>query len=820
MLKQMYVSFIVCLLLAASGLTAQNVDSLLTSWRAVSPQEKIYIHFDKYYYNPGETIWYKAYIFSGLEPSVYSRNFYAELIDETGSVLNRKTSPVVESSSAGSFDLAPNLTKSTLFFRAYTVSMLNGDTAFLYVKPLRIIVPVRGSAAKGGGAAPGTAASPAAAAAQNNTTLRLLPEGGELIAGLAGIVAFKAADQNGLPVAVKGYIKTSDGRKPVDFASVHDGMGSFTLLPEAGQTYTAVWTAAGGREQSTPLPAVKPTGVALQVQDGENGKKFMIQRTDNVPDEDKQLHIMAFMNQHLIYSAKANLLDKSATSGMLPTKQLPSGILQVTVFDKNYTPLAERVTFINNHDYEFDADAWIPVTNTAKRGLNKGEVMISDSLAANLSLSVTDADLNVPSPYEDNIISRLLLNGDLRGKIPNAYYYFFNTTDSAGIYLDLVMLTHGWRRYDWSSLLAGKLPPAPKKESNFLSVEGHLMGIDPGKLSPGTTLNGILQTKDSNSMFLVLPVDRKGIASTDGLVFYDDAKLFFQFSDKKRAFDKSSLQVTNGLQRNPQQVVFNEDDKKNLTATDTAVFARNLKNSTDAVKIAAERKRKEQVLQEVVVKGRTKSNEEKLDQKYASGLFSGGDSRNFDVANDPFAAGSFSVFQYLQGKVAGLQINMSGGEAQLSWRGGKPVFYLDEMPADAQMMQTVNMSDVAYIKVFSPSSANAFSSAGGGAIAVYTKKGGDATNSNSKGLDFIQVAGYSPYKQFLSPDYATTQPYSELPDVRITLFWNPYIFLNKTNRRFRYQFYNNDVTRRFRVVLEGFNEEGRLVHIEKVVEQK
>ena len=130
----------------------------------------------------------------------------------------------------------------------------------------------------------------------------------------------------------------------------------------------------------------------------------MVQRTENIPEEDKLLHIMAFMNQHLVYSARANLADKMVTSGMLPTKQLPSGILQVTVFDKNFTPLAERVVFVNNHEYEFDADAWIPVTNTAKRGLNKGEVMISDSLAANLSLSVTDADLNVPTQYEDNII--------------------------------------------------------------------------------------------------------------------------------------------------------------------------------------------------------------------------------------------------------------------------------------------------------------------------------------------------------------------------------------------------------------------------------
>ncbi len=821
MFRQMYASFIVCLLLFTGAATAQNVDSLLTNWRAASPQEKIYVHFDKYYYNPGETIWFKAYIFSGLEPSLASRNFYAELIDESGSVVNRRSSPVVESSSAGSFDLAASLNKNVLFFRAYTVSMLNGDTDFLYVKPIRIIIPSKPATAKAGTPAGGSTAQQAALPANRLAIFRLLPEGGGLVAGLPGIVAFNATDANGLPVAVKGYIRSAGGNKLLDFSSVHDGMGSFSFQPEAGQAYTAVWTAAGGKEQTMPLPEIKPQGISLQVMDAENGKKFVIQRSDNVPDDDKVVRIMAFMNQHLVYSARANLVDKSATSGMLPTRLLPSGILQVTVFDKNYTPLAERVTFVNNHEYEFDADAWVPVTNTAKRGLNKGEVMISDSMGANLSLSVTDADLNVPSQYEDNIISHLLLSGDLRGKIADPYYYFFNTSDSAGIYLDLVMLTHGWRRYDWTDLLAGKLPLNPKKESNYLSINAHIVGMDAVKIAGGTTLNGILQTKDSNSMFLVLPVDRNGNASTTGLVFYDDAKLYFQFSDKKRAFDKSSLVVSNGLWKGYQLVAMNDDDRKNMISPDTAILAKNIRNSSDEMKTAVlrARKEKEQVLKEVIVTGKTKSNEQKLDEKYASGLFSGGDSRNFDVANDPFAASSISVFQYLQGKVAGLQISMNGGTPSLSWRGGKPVFYLDEVPTDADMISTLNMNDVAYIKVFSPSSANAFSTSGGGAIAVYTKKGGDAT-STAKGLDFTRIEGYAPFKQFYSPDYATAAPNADLPDLRPTLYWNPFILLNKDNRHFKYQFYNNDVTRRFRIVLEGFNEDGKLVHIEKIVEQK
>src|ERR1051326_8867846 len=68
--------------LSSSGAFAQKLDSLLDIQRKADPQEKIYVQFDKNYYNAGETIWFKAYLFTGNDPSEVSKNFYADLIDE------------------------------------------------------------------------------------------------------------------------------------------------------------------------------------------------------------------------------------------------------------------------------------------------------------------------------------------------------------------------------------------------------------------------------------------------------------------------------------------------------------------------------------------------------------------------------------------------------------------------------------------------------------------------------------------------------------------------------------------------------------------
>src|SRR3984957_9308340 len=100
-----FLRFFLVILLFPLFVGAQKVDSMLNIYANNYPQEKIHLQLDKKIYRPGETVWFKAYIFSGADPSVVSRNFYAELSDPSGKVLERKVYPVTESSTAGSFDL-------------------------------------------------------------------------------------------------------------------------------------------------------------------------------------------------------------------------------------------------------------------------------------------------------------------------------------------------------------------------------------------------------------------------------------------------------------------------------------------------------------------------------------------------------------------------------------------------------------------------------------------------------------------------------------------------------------------------------------------
>jgi hypothetical protein len=228
-------------------------------------------------------------------------------------------------------------------------------------------------------------------------------------------------------------------------------------------------------------------------------------------------------------------------------------------------------------------------------------------------------------------------------------------------------------------------------------------------------------------------------------------------------------------------------------------------------------------LQGVTVTAKTKSPVELLDEKYATGLFSGGQAKEFDIANDPASTASPDVLSYLKSRVAGLMITTSsapGANASVQWRGGTPSFYLDEMPVSVDQLQNIPVPDIGYVKVFEPPFFGPGGGGGSGAIAVYTKKGGRADNSNraGRGLPFKTIVGYTAEKEFYSPNYGTFDKRNEEPDVRSTLYWNPMVLTSPQHPTIRLTFYNNDITDSFRVIVEGVTKDGRITHIEKTIE--
>ncbi|MDE3234371.1 MAG: hypothetical protein KGO81_00340 [Bacteroidota bacterium] len=788
---------------STSSIHAQVMDSILNIYSDQYLYEKAHLHFDKALYNKGETIWFKAYLMAGSDLSYYSKNFYADWYDASGKLLSHTVSPIFRSSAKGQFVVPANYTGSTIHVRAYTQWMLNFDSAFLFDKDIAIYQPD----------------SKPKAPVINKTTLDFFPEGGNIIEGLTNRIAFKAVNQNGLPVYVTGAIKNSKNVLIDSFAAEHDGMGSFSLDYKKGETYHITWIDEFGKTTTSSLPTPKPSGVVMSVQVPRSEQcAVLVERTPDVPDNEKTLYLAAHMNHQLVYKSRINFSIKTSIVAEIPTTDFPTGVLQITLFNSEWRPIAERVVFVNNYLHQFNTKVEPAQVSLSKRGKNVIEFFVSDTALTNMSVAITDAD--VATDTKTNIYSDLLLSGEVKGYIHNPAYYFSSDADSVEHNRDLVLLTHGWRRYNWDEISQGKLPTIKfPKDDDYLQIKGKVFGNAFSRSPTKPLLNLIVVGKDSSKQFIMIPVGNDGSFDQRGIFFFDTVKLYYTFNGDKRLVDRTDVTFSNGLFALP-------NNNNSLVRTTPFVPLTNWNDSLAKMrlkyfydeKLRLEKLMASTTLQEVIVRAKTKSKLEELDEKYANGLFSGGDGYQFDVGSDVFAQGAMDVFMYLQGRVPGLQINYNGGQPTLSWRNSPTSLFLDEMQAQPDQLQSIPMTDIAYIKVFRPPFFGATGGAPGGAIAVYTKRGNDGKRVYSTpGMPTTILGGYTTYKEFYSPNYANA-PMNSDPDLRTTLYWNPYLMTDKRNPRTRIEFYNNDVSKKLRLVLEGMNADGKMTRVEKILE--
>ena len=784
-----FISFFLFLPAAKS----QQLDSLLSGFYEQRPTEKIYVQFDNSQYNTSQTIWYKAYLMSGFEPSVLSKNFYLDWYDPTGKLISSSVSPIIDGSAWGNFKIPDNYSANNIQAIAYTKWMRNSDSAYFFKKQLGIVATDHTSFNS--------------KIALPETTIQFLPESGNAIIDKISAVAFKAVNQLGLPAAVKGNIKNSKGEVITEFHSVHDGMGKFYYTPQFNEQYTAEWTDQINQSHQTTLPLALTRGINIMIDSGRDSRVYHIQRTTDVPEAWKRINLVAEMNGHIMYQAIVNLSNKEIISSKIPIENFLSGILHITLFDANQEPICERLLLVNNKDYELDASIQIDTLDLNKRGKNVFELEVKDTTVTNLSLSITDGTMN--GKNENNIVSQFILNGDLTGNIHEPSYYFSSSADSVMQHADLVMLTNGWRRFKWHDVLNGILPRINfEKDTAYLSIIGKIERISDAKIKKAALMNLMLLSKDSSKAMLFLPLQADGSFSEKNVIFFDTTKIFYSLNGIKIPVTSNVLIENNFFQPNPNKIIRSSQINLDTSALSKYRWLIDENNRLELLK-------KQTTLKEVTVYSSRKSKIDLIDQRYTSGMFQGDARAQFDLINEPPRA-SEPILAYLQGQVAGLNISNPYGEAVVNWRGSATSLYLDEFHVDADQLSIINIHDVAYIKVFSPPFMGGFGGAGG-AIVVYTRKGNERTNT-ARGMSYVSVPGYASMREFYLPNYAEQHQEYASKDLRTTIYWNPRMITDQKNQKIKFRFYNNDYSHSFQLVLEGMDSDGKLVHFSKLLQ--
>lgn len=634
----------------------------------------------------------------------------------------------------------------------------------------------------------------------NDVDLQFFPEGGYQVANVRSGVAFKAVGADGLGKSVSGFVQDEAGQKVALIKSKHLGMGMFSFVPTTGKTYQALVKFEDGLEKSFTLPAIKPEGAVLGVSNLGGDTVFVKVAVNAAYLEknlNKQITVIAQNNGNILYTAKTKLSSLSFAAE-LGRKRFLAGINQITLFDEDLQPLAERLIFIapDNQDtlkigVKPDKKVFIQRSKTslAIQALNpEGE-----PVRGTFSMSVVDAGkVNTPINEEENIFTNLLLTSDLKGYIENPNYYFNKDNDDRLLAADLLMLTQGWRRFNWQNLSIGR--QFAFKPEKTLSISGR---VTQGKDKPVENGTVTIFSSGKNPLLIQTKTNALGEFMVDSLYFLDSTRFVVQARNEK---GKKGVDIE--IYNNSFPVV-SKNNSENLTVNINDSMAAYLKNS----KSQYEEWLKNGIVNRSILLGEVVVVDKKPEVENSNNLNGAGNADR--VLTEKDFVNAFSVEQALQGRVAGLI--MQNGIALI--RGQQAQIILDGILVESAFLNSIPIQDVESIEILKTIAYTAIygGRGGGGVIIINTKRGkpGYVSNIYVPGIVTYRPIGLLKEKEFYVPNYAEPKINASVADLRTTVYWNPNIITDSLGNA-NVSFYNGDNTGTYRIVLEGTDLKGHI----------
>ena len=780
-----------CILLLSSAgyLPAQNkVEQALETLSQQYPQEKVYLLYNKESYLAGENMWFNAFVFEGYNRSLISTNLTLELYNSKKTLINRKHVPLFDGEGQGSFALPDSLPEGIYYVRGYTQWMLNFDEAFQYMHSFRLYNTTSPQKLVPDSLAAWTAA--------------VFPEGGHLIAGLKSKVAVRLSSPGMLPEGWSGYVVdvAKPSEKITSFTAYDRNVGDFTFAPEEDRKYQEIVQDRKGKKQTVALPAAESSGVSLQVNSTTDSIYYSL-HAKNLPADVKGYKLIGTINNILVYKANINKITEGISSS-IPADKLINGILRLTLFNESEKVVAERLCFVQAERLRVGRPSFPPLyLSSTPRGVNGFDIM-ADTNYQKYSVLVMDGNAN-DFLERENILTSLWLTSDLTGRVDSPARYFDIDTDPEA--LDALLISEKWKRFDWNEVTNGKFPEIRYTPEPYISYKGTVYGG--GGVVANQSVNLIFYFADSTTQLHQVTTDAKGVFELKNLIFEEPLKVYYQVNDKKVAprdvtitFESLNRIVPYKGSLPPGGYILIKRPANDKLPADIARGLINLNN-----KKAADEKFR--TLEEVKIVAQKKSNKEKLNEQLSSGMFRSMNEDVFDLVNENQDPMSYqNVLQWLQGRVAGLQIQMQGGDYIPVIRGSRVQLYLDEMPVDPSAISGMPVSNIAMVKVIKSGFVGGIGGGGGGAVAIYTRRGGTQAANTQKppSLNSSVLAGYDKVLPFYEPDYKDASVKRLQKDARDVLYWNPAV-IPEGAKPVQIRFYNNDDAKSIRVVIIGFS---------------
>lgn len=456
----------------------QRMASRLERFGRTIPQEKVYVHMDNTSYFLGDTLWFAAYTRrtdSGT-PSRVSRVLYTELWNHDGFLVERKLIEMKDGRGHGFFALHDSLYAGYYELRAYTRWQLNwGQTEHQhtrqteywfynkrmaeeyfcdYEKLYSRVFPVYDKPEQEGLFFRDMTLRPLRrsfkdAQPKPRLCLSLFPEGGNLVAGVPCRVAFEAATSDGQ--ACEGEVKLMRGKDVITTARTENrGRGTFLFTPQEGVGYRVLLNDSVTQE----LKPIRAEGAALRVSRDSLSADWLFDIAATGQAARQPMGITVMQEGRLTFFQEITA-DKPVQLRYSTTQP---GVHQVTLFDSLGYVYADRLFFVTLPQLgqpTLEVSGWkekYQPYEPVELNIQAAASLQKDSLQAVISLAVRDAQLSDDTYDSGDILCEMLLASEVKGFVPRPDYFFEKDDPEHRRALDLLMLTQGWRRFNWRDM--------------------------------------------------------------------------------------------------------------------------------------------------------------------------------------------------------------------------------------------------------------------------------------------------------------------------------------------------------------------------------
>jgi TonB-dependent SusC/RagA subfamily outer membrane receptor len=793
-----------------------NIPNKLKNYFSTYDPEKAYLQFDRPYYAAGDTIFFKAYVTEGGYHllSRLSGVLHVDLINTENKIDQSIKLRLDNGVCWGDFALPDSLRTGNYRIRAYTEWMLNLGELDFFDQP----VPV-GSLSKQN--VPDSRVKDPMLA-RNKSDVQFFPEGGTLVEGIKTKVAFKAIGTNGLAIDVKGVIVDKGNKQICSFESSHLGMGYFLLLPEKDNAYKAALTFSDGTQNTVDLPKPVASGIALSVITDSistisitiktNGAFYRVNRNKDF------LLVIYSGGKTMTYPS---VQDVPIVTLDLEKKVLRTGVSRITLFSPDGEPVCERLIFVQNDDLlklQIHADKIVYRKREKVNLLLNAKSPASLPVDGHFSMTIIDeSKMPMNENSERNIETHLLLTSDLKGYVEQPNYYFNDTSRDARENLDVLMLTQGYRNFEWKPVLGYNSAVLAFQPEKGLEINGKVTDLSNRPISERT----VTLVPSKGGPVLSSESDDSGLFHFSNLVFMDTAHLVLS---TENAHGEKTTRITylNPNHESP-AVHYLSFALPIMVDTGMSVYLGIANGWHDKYDNYGPGKGK--LLNPVTVKG-VKQDDQYRTQSLAGAGFADQVMHAEDIER---IGGQLSTS--LNGRLVG--VNIINGipflqstiqNSNISNKGASPMLIVldgtEITPGSSFNIDFIPSTQVETVEVLRYASTSIYGMQGANGVLIITTKNARELSENiaSVGVLPIAPAGFYTARTFYSPKYDHSGGDSTEPELRPTIYWNPEIKMDKEGSAIL-EYYNARDTGIYKVIVEGVDRDGnigRLVYRYKV----